>query len=213
MYDAGDQRPPVITSTSKIDEVGDYANMLYYKTRQMMDGIEQIRRDDPDSVIVVFGDHLPILSRKFAGYVESGLLPDNFGAFTAAQYHFSATPPLVVIDGRNGPLDLGNFPIYRLPSLILRLLGEERRTMFDLVQVPGSVIPRPLPDVMMTYQGSVPQQLCKQATESPACAEAAAWLDDALLLDRDLFVGDQHALKYLDQAPAVGGLHANLEDD
>jgi phosphoglycerol transferase MdoB-like AlkP superfamily enzyme len=212
MYDAGDQRPPVIASTSKIDEVGDYANMLYYKTRQMMDGIEQIRRDDPDSVILVFGDHLPILARKFAGYVESGLLPDNFGDFTAEQYHFASTPPLLVIDGQNGPLDLGSFPMYRLPSLILRLLGEERRTMFDLVQVPSSVIPRPLPDVMMTYQGSVPQQLCKQKTDSPACAEAAAWLDDALLLDRDLFAGDQHALKYLAKPPAIErGLHANLE--
>jgi hypothetical protein len=84
--------------------------------------------------------------------------------------------------------------------------------MFDLVQVPDSVIPRPLPDVMMTYQGSVPQQLCKQKTDSPACAEAAAWLDDALLLDRDLFAGDQHALKYLAKPPAIErGLHANLE--
>lgn len=211
-YNDSDQRPPVITSTSKVKEVVDYANMLHYKTRQMMDGIEQIRRDDPDSVVVVFGDHLPILSRKFAGYVESGLLPDNFGDFTAAQYHFSATPPLLVIDGQNGPLDLGNFPMYRLPSLILRMLGEERPTMFDLVQVPGSVIPRPLPDVMMTYQGSEPQQLCKQETDSPACADASAWLDDALLLDQDLFAGDQHALKYLGKAPAIdGGLHANLE--
>lgn len=213
MYDAGDQRPPVLTSTSKIKEVGDYANMLHYKTRQMMDAIEQIRRDDPDAVIVVFGDHLPMLGRKFAGYVESGMLPDNFGAFTAAQYDFSAATPLLVIDGRNGPLDLGRIPMYRLPGVILRLLGEERPTMFDLVQVPGTVIPRPLPDVMMTYQGSAPQLLCKQKTESAACADAAAWLEDALLLDQDLFTGSQHALKYLDQAPTADGLHATLSGD
>jgi hypothetical protein len=211
MYDAGDQRPPVLASSSKIKEVGDYANMLHYKTQQMMDGIEAIRRDDPDSLIVVFGDHLPMLGRKFAGYVESGLLPDNFGAFTAAQYDFSAATPLLVIDGQNGPLDLGRIPMYRLPSVILRLLGEERQTIFDLVQVPGSMIPRPLPDVMMTYQGSVPQELCKQKTDSPACAEAAAWLADALLLDHDLFAGEQHALTLLDQAPSTGaGLHLTL---
>ena len=81
------------------------------------------------------------------------MLPDNFGAFTAEQYDFSAATPLLVIDGQNGPLDLGRIPMYRLPSVILRLLGEERQTMFDLVQVPRSVIPRPLPDVMVTYQG------------------------------------------------------------
>ena len=142
------------------------------------------------------------------------MLPDNFGDFTAEQYDFSAATPLLVIDGQNGPLDLGRIPMYRLPSVILRLLGEDRPTMFDLVQVPRSVIPRPLPDIMVTYQGSAPQQLCKQKTDSAACADAAAWLDDSLLLDQDLFTGGQHALKYLDQAPVVkDGLHATLQDD
>jgi len=98
--------------------------------------------------------------------------------------------------------------------VILRLLGEERPAIFDLVQVPRTVIPRPLPDVMLTYQGSAPQQLCRQRTDSTACADAAAWLEDALLLDQDLFTGGQHALKYLDQAPVVeDGLHATLQGD
>jgi len=214
MYDAGTERPQVLASSSKVKEVGDYANMLHYKTQQMMDGIEAIRRDDPDSVIVVFGDHLPMLGRNFAGYVESGALPDNFGDFTKEQYDFSAGTPLVVIDGRNGPLDLGRIPMFRLPSMILRLLGEERQTIFDLVQVPSSVIPRPLPDVMMTYQGSMPQDLCKGATGSPSCAEANAWLADVLLIDHDLFSGHQHALKLLDQMPSGGsGLHATLQNN
>ena len=211
MYDAGDQRPPVLASRSGIKEVGDYANMLHYKTQQMMDGIEAIRREDPDSVIVVFGDHLPMLGRKFAGYVESNLLPDNFGDFSRDQYDFSAGTPLLVIDGQNGPIDLGRIPMYRLPGLVLRLLGEERQTIFDLVQVPNSFIPRPLPDVTMTYHGSVPQELCKQKTDSALCAEAAAWLEDVLLLDYDLFAGAQHALKFLDLAPSMSdGLHVTL---
>jgi hypothetical protein len=212
MYDAGDKRPPVLTSSSKIKEVGDYANMLHYKTRQMMDAIEAIQRDDPDSLIVLFGDHLPMLGRKFAGYAESGLLPDNFGAFTNEQYDFAAATPLLVIDGRNGPLDLGRIPMYRLPGVILRLLGEERQTIFDLAQVPSSVVPRPLPDVMMTYQGSAPQELCRQKTDSTPCADAAAWLADVQLLEQDLFAGKQHALKFLDQAPSVrDDLHARFQ--
>jgi phosphoglycerol transferase MdoB-like AlkP superfamily enzyme len=214
MYDAGGERPAVLASTSKIKEVGDYGNMLHYKTQQMMDGIEAIRRDDPDSVIVVFGDHLPMLGRKFAGYVESGLLPDNFGAFTGAQYDFAAATPLLVIDGLNGPIDLGRLPMYRLPSVILRLLGEERTTIFDLVRVPSAVIPRPLPDVMMTYQGDVAEQLCKGKAETPSCMEAAAWLGDALLLDHDLFAGGQHALRLLNLAPSAGAdLHVNLQEN
>ena len=202
-YDAGEQRPQVVSSASTIAEVGAYANMLHYKTQQMMDGIEAIRHDDPDSVIVVFGDHLPILGRNFAGYVESGLLPDNFGDFTKEQYDFSAATPLIVIDGRNGPLDLGRIPMFRLPSLVMRLLGEEQRTIFDLVQVPSSIIPRPLPGVTMAYQGSQPQELCKEDTDSPACAEAADWLADVLLIDHDLFAGRQHALGLLQQTSSV----------
>jgi hypothetical protein len=177
--------------------------MLHYKTQQMMDGIEAIRHDDPDSVIVVFGDHLPMLGHNFAGYVESGLLPDNFGDFTKEQYDFSAGTPLIVIDGRNGPLDLGRIPMFRLPSLIMRLLGEERRTIFDLVQVPSSIIPRPLPGVTMTYQGSQPQELCKEDTDSPACAQAADWLADVLLIDHDLFAGRQHTLGLLQQTSSA----------
>ncbi|HSE73373.1 MAG TPA: LTA synthase family protein [Dongiaceae bacterium] len=203
MYDAGYQRPPVLSSTSTVKEVGDYANMLHYKTQQMMDGIEAIRHDDPDSVIVVFGDHLPMLGHNFAGYVESGLLPDNFGDFTKEQYDFSAGTPLIVIDGRNGPLDLGRIPMFRLPSLIMRLLGEERRTIFDLVQVPSAIIPRPLPGVTMAYRGSAPQELCKEDTDSAACAEAADWLADVLLIDHDLFAGRQHTLGLLQQTSSV----------
>jgi hypothetical protein len=209
MYDAGTERPQVLTSASKIDEVGAYANMLHYKTRQMMDAIDAIRRDDPDSLIVAFGDHLPMLGRQFAGYVESGLLPNNFGAFTKEQYDFSAATPLLVIDGRNGPLDLGRIPMYRLPGVILRLLGEDRQTIFDLVQVPDATIARPLPGVTLAYQGDVPEALCKDDTSSPSCAAAAQWLADALLIDYDLFAGDQHALKLLPGLPEpASGIHA-----
>jgi phosphoglycerol transferase MdoB-like AlkP superfamily enzyme len=213
MYDAGTERPQVLSTTSKVNDVGTYANMLHYKTRQMMDAIEAIRHDDPDSVVVVFGDHLPMLGHHFAGYVESGLLPDNFGDFTKEQYDFSSGTPLLVIDGQNGPLDLGRIPMFRLPSVLLRLLGEERSTIFDLAQAPTTTIPRPLPDVMMTYQGNTPEQLCKGDDKSPSCPEAAAWLSDILLIDHDLFAGRQHALKLMHLAPAPGpDLHANLED-
>ncbi|MGH6891725.1 MAG: LTA synthase family protein, partial [Dongiaceae bacterium] len=214
MYDAGSERPQVVSSASKIKEVGDYANMLHYKTRQMMDGIEAIRRDDPDAVIVVFGDHLPMLGRNFAGYVESGMLPDSFGAFTKEQCDFSAGTPLLVIDGTNGPLDLGRIPMFRLPGVILRLLGEERQTIFDLVQMPASTIPRPLPGVTMTYRGSTPEELCKEDTASASCAEAAAWLADTLLIDYDLFARRQHALKRLPAAPSASAdLHAALRSN
>jgi phosphoglycerol transferase MdoB-like AlkP superfamily enzyme len=214
MYDAGSERPQMLTSTSKVTDVSTYANMLHYKTRQMMDALEAIRHDDPDSVLVVFGDHLPMLGHDFAGYVESGVLPNSFGEFTKEQYDFSAGTPLLVIDGQKGPLDLGRIPMFQLPGVILRLLGEERTTIFDLAQVPSSIIPRPLPGVMMTYRGSVSEELCKQDTGSAACAEAANWLADILLIDHDLFAGRQHALQLLNRTSSTGtDLHATLRSN
>jgi len=207
MYDSSPARPPVIGAASKIKEVGDYANMLHYKTRQMMDAIEALRRDDPDAVIVVFGDHLPMLGRNFAGYVESGLLPDNFGAFTKEQYDLSAATPLLVIDGGNGPLQLGRIPMYRLPGLILRLLGEERASIFDLAAIPGAATPRPLPGVTLAYAGNAPAELCKDAAQSDLCRSAGAWLADVQLIERDLFAGKQHALKLLGRHPATAIAH------
>jgi phosphoglycerol transferase MdoB-like AlkP superfamily enzyme len=203
MYDPSAARPPVVHSQSKIKEVGDYANMLHYKTAQMMDAVETLRRDDPDAVIVVFGDHLPMLGRNFAGYVESGLLPDNFGAFTKEQYDFSAGTPLIVIDGMNGPLQLGQIPMYRVPGVIMRLLGEAQPTIFDLAAVPAATVPRPLPGVTMAYDGSRPAELCKADDQSELCRSATAWLADMLLLDRDLFSGKQHALKLLQARPPM----------
>jgi hypothetical protein len=50
--------------------------------------------------------------------------------------------------------------------------------------------------------------------ESASCAEAAAWLADALLLDHDLFAGRQHALKMLDQVPPpAADLHVRMNVD
>ena len=206
MYDPSAARPRVIDNTSQIKEVGDYANMLHYKTRQMMDAIEAIRRDDPDSVIVVFGDHLPMLGRNFAGYVESGLLPDSFGAFTAAQYDFSAGTPLLVIDGQNGPLPLGRFPMYQLPSLLLRLVGETRPAIFDLAAIPAATLPRPLPGVTLAYDGAMRAELCKDDAQSTRCAAAAAWLADVQLIDEDLFAGEQHALQLMPPAPNAAAM-------
>jgi hypothetical protein len=100
--------------------------------------------------------------------------------------------------------------MYRLPGIVLRLLGEDRRTIFDLAQVPSSMVPRPLPGVMMTYQGSAPKELCKQDTDSANCADAADWLADTLLIDHDLFAGRQHTLTLLNALPTISDLHATL---
>lgn len=197
-----DYQPPIgqantITSTSTVPEVGNYANVMYHKSRDVMDIIEALRHDDPDSLIVAFGDHLPILGNSFAGYVESGLLPPTFGEFTVANFDFSNRTPLVVIDGRNGPLNLGVVPMYELPHIVTHLLDLTGPTIFDVARSPAGMTPRPLPAANTIYKDGKIEEACRTADQSPLCARMAAWLSDVKLIDHDLFSGDQHVLKLL----------------
>ncbi|HWA49556.1 MAG TPA: LTA synthase family protein [Dongiaceae bacterium] len=186
-----------IVSQSQIPDVGHFANVMHFKSRDLMDIIETLRRDDPDALIVAFGDHLPILGKGFEAYAESGLLPATYDEFTKEHFDFSARTPLIVIDGRNGPLNLGTVPMYQVPHIVTRLLGETDPTIFDLAAVPVSTTPRPLPEGNVTYVGGKPAELCRMTPPSPLCQAAADWLRDVKLLDHDLFRGNQHALKLL----------------
>jgi hypothetical protein len=56
----------------------------------------------------------------------------------------------------------------------------------------------------MTYDGDAPAELCKQAEQSDRCRAAAAWLADTQLIDRDLFAGQQHALRLMGALPRPG---------
>ena len=81
-YPLSESRPNKISSPSPVEEVSAYANTVYYKSRELMVFINEMRKRDPEGIIVVFGDHLPFLGENFAGYVESGVLTANRREFT-----------------------------------------------------------------------------------------------------------------------------------
>ncbi len=196
-YRQPEGQPQPITSHSAVADIGNFANTMYFKSRDAMNVIEALRREDPDAVIVAFGDHLPLLGSGFEGYAESGLLPETYGEFTAANYDFSNRTPLIMIDGRNGPLKLGALPMYDLPRLIARLLGVSDVGILELARAPADVTPRPLPQADLAYRGGEVQELCLTPEQSPVCARIEGWLRDVKLLNHDLFRGNQHVLKLL----------------
>lgn len=202
--------PDIVKSDTRVPEVVNYANAIYYKSRDMMDEIARLRQSDPDSIIVVFGDHLPTLGAKFGGFTESGVLADNFGDFTANMYTFSAATPLIVIDGRNGPLRVGDLPMYRLPRLVMDLIGEDGPTIFDLAAPPPHTAPRPLPGILLDRREAAADKLCIDQDSSADCRQMTAWLDDVLLISHDIFSGKAHALKLLGGRAIAGG---NGNDD
>jgi len=196
-YDMSPTRPKVIETASEVPEVTNYANVVHYKSAELMDQIERLRAEDPDSIIIAFGDHLPSLGANFAGYVESGLLASRFGDFTPAMYQLSAGTPLIVIDGRRGPLQLGRRPMFELPRLVLDLIGYDRLTMFDLATPPGDMMLRPLPGATLSFVDNEIDLVCLADSSEPDCGRAQDWLADVDLLARDLFTGEAHALAAL----------------
>ncbi len=197
-YPLNERRPKVIRSKDGNPHVEAYANTMYYKSRELMAFLAELRRMDPDAVIVVFGDHLPFLGRNFAGYTDSGLLAASRGEFDDKMFRTLTATPLVVIDGRRGPLKTGEVPMYQLPALILELLGDRRDSVMKLTaRTPDAARIRPLPGMHVVLDGKK-VKACRDGESSDAgeaCAASRAWLEAVTTLQRDVFSGAQHALR------------------
>lgn len=210
-YGLGPSRPRVIAAASAVPEVEAYANNVYYKSREFMAFLGELGRRDPDALVVAFGDHLPFLGWSLEGYQESGLLAGSPAEFTAAMYGWYVSTPLLVIDGRSGPLPVGSMPLYELPRLILERTGCELPEIFDYTCPPPGLRVRPLPGATLVRLVHGAEELCRGAGEGP-CDRAARWLTQVLTVKQDLFTGHQHALAPL--RPAVlAGTGADVEGD
>lgn len=203
-YPLNAQRPSVITAAEGHDTVAAYANTMYYKSRELMDFLRELRRIDPDALIVLFGDHPPALGNQFGGFRESGLLASSRADFTDAMFRTLVATPLVIIDGRRGVLQVGDLPLYQLPGLLLRLLGDTRPSMMALTApaADASII-RPLPGMHFIDAGGA-LRVCRDGDEQPeSCHASSSWIEAIRVLARDIFGGAQHALRRLEPAPGI----------
>lgn len=196
-YQLNDQRPTRIGSRDGNELMDAYANTIYYKSRELMAFLTQLRQMDPEGIVVLFGDHLPFLGANFAGFTDSGLLADNRAEFDAAMVRRLVSTPLVVIDGRRGPLRLGDVPMYRIPGLVLGLLGDPRPSVMQIADTDLHGVVRPLPGMHLLVQADQ-QSLCRPGNEATtACVDSKAWIASVATLTRDLFGGEQQLLRSL----------------
>lgn len=201
-YPLNARRPAVIEAAEGHATVEAYANTLYYKSRELMAFLRELRQLDPDGLIVLFGDHLPALGNHFGGFRESGLLASNRAEFTDAMFRTVVSTPLILIDGQRGVVKTGDLPFYQLPGLLLRLLGDARPSMMALTAPePGSPAIRPLPGMHVIADRDT-ATVCRNPENQPAACEAStAWLAAIRILARDIFGGDQHSLRRLEPTP------------
>ncbi len=190
-YPLSDSRPNKVTSTSTVEEVTSYANTIYYKSRELVTFIEQLRKRDPDSIIVVFGDHLPFLGENFAGYVDSDVLTANRSDFSPDMFKFYVSTPMIVIDGQRGAMNIGSLPLYQVPKLLLNLLNFNEPTIMDYASPLPNRRVRPLPGLHFALPSNGAVELCKEPPFSESCQASSKWLQDVLVVSNDLFIGRQ----------------------
>ncbi|EXJ14283.1 LTA synthase family protein [Imhoffiella purpurea] len=197
-YPLNERRPKVVSAAPGHETVEAYANTVYYKSRELMDFLEELQRRDPDGLIVLFGDHLPALGPNYGGYTESGLLEPRRGDFDAPMLRTMVRTPLVVIDGQRGPVEVGDIPAYQIPALMLELLGDRRPSIMDLANRGYEAAPiRPLPGLTLTLERA-DTQVCRAGERLDAdCDQSSQWVEAIETLRTDIFSGEQHSLQDL----------------
>ncbi|MEJ2330631.1 MAG: sulfatase-like hydrolase/transferase [Gammaproteobacteria bacterium] len=199
-YPFNANRPKVIQASGDNRMLEDYANQIYYKSRELMVFLEELRKRDPDGLIVMFGDHLPFLGPNYGGYTEIGMLESSRGKFTDPMFRTLTRTPMIVIDGRNGPVNTGELPMYRIPELVLDLLGDRSDSILRLSRLPVDQVVRPLPGLHLLIEDEK-SSVCKQKnSDRPAvCSETDPLVEALDILTYDLFNGEQHGLKLMEK--------------
>lgn len=197
-YPLNENRPTVVEVRGEnVDPVVErYANTVYYKSRELMAFLKELQARDPDSLIVMFGDHLPFLGGNFDAYAQSNVLASNRDQFDDRMFRDQYSTPLIIIDGKKGPIELGTVPLFRLPSIVLSLLDEQNPSVMDLTRMPEDMVVRPLPglNIVLTPDGGV--TACRDGhNDAEICTRADEWLGAISSVSADLFWGKQHVLR------------------
>ena len=191
-YPLSESRPSKITSPSKVEEVSTYANTVYYKSRELMAFIKELRQRDPEGIIVFFGDHLPFLGEHFAGYTDSEVLTPSRSNFTVDMFKFYVSTPMVIIDGKRGLVEFDTLPLYRVPKLLLNLLNYQKPTIMDYTDSLPNLLVRPLPGLHFNILNNKKLELCTEPPFVGSCQTSGQWLTDVLQVSEDLFLGQQY---------------------
>lgn len=188
------KRPPLISSNSSVKYVEQYANSVRYNTGETMHFVKIIRKNDPNALIVIMGDHTPLLGSNFAAYSESGILTSLRNKFTAEMYKTHVSTPLIIINGTNGPLEIGTVAMYEVPAIITKLLKIPTETPIDILKPKGNLHVRTLEGMRLVIKNDNSAQLCKDASEDYTCKYVNQWLTNVKVIDRDILIGEQFAL-------------------
>lgn len=183
-----------ISARSAPEAVGRYASSVLHSSRELAVFVDRVLADEPDALVVALGDHLPSLGETDEAHRTSGLLDDPSAPLSASTFRSLTTVPLLVVDGRAGPLRVGTISQYEVPSLVLDRLGlPVPEWMAALLPPPGWHV-RTREEGLLVLPPDGSEHYCRTPEEGPACDAGFRWLERARVVSRDLVEGRQHAL-------------------
>lgn len=199
-----ERRPALIHSDSKDPLLDAYANSVYYDSAELAEYIVRIRARDPDAVILAFGDHLPVLGKGLQDYMRSGLMSRKEQGVTPFMVESGQSTPLLLIDGRHGPLKLSHVSLFELPHLLLSALGVAQPVLADAFAPPGRAHTRPIGGRLLQVAEDGSAVFCTDSAV-PGCKDTQRWSDGMQALRADLLTGGDYA-----QAALYGEVPASL---
>lgn len=183
-----------ISARSAPAVVGRYASSVLHSSRELAAFVDRVLADEPDALVVALGDHLPSLGETDEAYRTSGLVEDPDAGLTASTFRSLTTVPLLVVDGKAGPLPVGTIGQYEVPALVLDRLGlPVPAWMAALLPPPGWHV-RTREEGLLVLPPDGSEHYCRAPEEGPACEVGFRWLERAGVVSRDLVEGRRHAL-------------------
>ncbi|MFL9583165.1 LTA synthase family protein [Stenotrophomonas sp. AB1(2024)] len=174
-----------------------YLNASAYTTAAVMDWTEHVLAADPDALIVIFGDHAPVLDSQPDVYKRlNGKVSGQFdGPMTRHQIGM-ARVPLLIIDGEEGPVHLPNdVPLFQLAGVIGKQLHRPR--LLPQVRGTSRIVVRP---VLGQLLANIDDKWFNCGTQGaprahPGCDEAWAEHTKNRLIRQDLVAGSGYYLR------------------
>ncbi|HEY1772224.1 MAG TPA: LTA synthase family protein [Gammaproteobacteria bacterium] len=186
------RRPALISSDSKDALLTAYANVVYYDSSELADYIARIRARDPDALILAFGDHLPVLGKGLQDYVRSGFMSTHRQYVTPQMVEATQSTPVLLIDGRRGPLKLNHISAFELPRTLLSLLGVQQPVLADAIAPPAHVHPRPFGGRLLQVDDDGRAVFCGSDARAAGCQDLRRWSDAMQTLRADLLAGSDY---------------------
>lgn len=170
-----DDQPRVVSIASPDDDaLVRHLNLEHYNGAALLAYIQDIRRLDPEAVIVMTGDHLPLLGTDFATYRLGGIIAAD--GLAPADRKALQTTPLLVFRG-DRPLILTAVPDYLIPEAILEAASDGEFCRNQACGLLQSTYYRSLGlDVLRVDSADGSAGFCAAGDATPDCVEPARWL-------------------------------------